>query len=147
MVESDPLSVLVVDEEPEILAFLASLLDKNDMRALLARDAREATDIAKRGYVPIDLVLSDIVVKESKGDSGVSEIAGAELVNRVREIRPGVRVLYMSAYIEGSVIRIQLVNRRRDEELPTVSEPNLIEAIRAAAVAPLTFRGSFGTTQ
>ena len=141
MAQDDPLSVLVVEEEPAILGFLASLLDSNGIRALLARSVREAMEIARRGYVPIDLVLTDIVVKESF-DSDVSEVPGAEVLNRLRQIRPDVRVLYMSAYMDGSMIRIQPMGRRgvEDGKLP---QESLIESIRAAASTPLTF-GSGG---
>src|SRR5580698_483772 len=47
------LSVLVINEDAEILSFFARILDGNGIRALLARDAGEAVGIAKRGYVPI----------------------------------------------------------------------------------------------
>lgn len=139
---ADALSVLVVDEEPAILGFLASLLDANDIRALLARSASEAVDIAQRGYVPIDLILTDIVVKESLQDSDIAEITGAELLNRLHQIRPDTRALYMSAYIDASVIRIQLMNRQTGDDSEKPNPPNLIKAIREAAAAPLMFRGS-----
>ncbi len=139
MAESDPLSVLVVDEEPAVLAFIAGLLDNNGMRALLARSAREAVEIAGRGYVPVDVILTDIVVKES-ADSGISEITGTELVNRLRQIRPDARALYMSAYVDAAVIRVQIVNRPGREESGTPGEENLIQSIRAAAIEPLAFR-------
>lgn len=141
MLNSDPLSVLVVDEEPAILDFIARLLDNNGMRALLARSAREAMEIAQRGYVPIDLILTDIVVKDSGTDSGVSEITGAELLNRLRQIRPGTRALYMSAYVDAGVIRIQPMSRQ-SEEPGKSSDGNLIDSILTAATAPLTFRGT-----
>jgi len=139
------LSVLVVDEEPSILTFLASLLETNGMRALLARSAHEAVGIAQRGYVPIDLILTDIVVKESVADSGISEITGAEMLNRLRQIRPDTRALYMSAYVDSGVIRIQLMNRQSGEDLAK-SDQTLIESIRTASVAPLAFRSSVAHT-
>src|SRR5579863_8176359 len=83
-------SVLVVDEDPAILALIAAILDRNGLRALLARDAEEAMAIARRGYVPIDLILCDIEI------SGMS---GADLTRRLLEIRPDTRVLYMSAFV------------------------------------------------
>jgi len=145
MTDLDALSVLVVDEEPSILTFLASLLETNGMRALLARSAHEAVGIAQRGYVPIDLILTDIVVKESVADSGISEITGAEMLNRLRQIRPDTRALYMSAYVDSGVIRIQLMNRQSGEDLAK-SDQTLIESIRTAAVAPLAFRSSVAHT-
>ncbi len=146
MTDLDALSVLVVDEELSILTFLASLLEANGMRALLARSAHEAVGIAQRGYVPIDLILTDIVVKESMADSGLAEITGAEMLNRLRQIRTDTRALYMSAYVDAGVIRIQLMNRQSDED-HTTPDNTLIESIRTAATAPLTFRGSLAPVQ
>src|ERR1700687_651491 len=107
-VRADPLSVLVIDEETEILSFFAKVLDANGMRALLARNATEAIGIAKRGYVPINLVLTDVFLKPK----AVSEISsGSEVVDQIRELRPEVRALFMSAYLDSEVIRIELIDR------------------------------------
>ena len=57
-------SVLVIDEQPAILAFFARILTAGGMRALLARNSGEAIGIAERGYVPIDLVLSNVLLRD-----------------------------------------------------------------------------------
>ena len=131
MAGSEPLSVLVVDEDASILAFLARLLDANGIRALLARSAEEALSIAQRSYIPINLILTDVTVREAVNDS-VSESDGAQLVSRVRQIRPEARVLYMSAYTDAGMIRIQLMNRQEN-----TTGDNLIAAIRDEAVASM----------
>jgi DNA-binding NtrC family response regulator len=140
MAAPDTLSVLIVDEEPAILSFLARILDLNGIRALLARSTDEAIGIARRSYVPIDLVLTDVVVRNAMDDA-ISESAGAELVTQLREIRPGVRSLYMSAYVDAGVIRIQLMNRQSGETKDQPSESDLISSIRGEAVAPFVFHG------
>ena len=129
MAGSDPLSVLVVDEDTSVLAFLARILDANGIRALLARSAEEALSIAQRNYVPINLVLTDVTVREAVNDS-VSESDGAQFASRLRQIRPDARVLYMSAYTDAGIIRIQLMNQG------TVGN-DLIAAIRGEAVASM----------
>jgi CheY-like chemotaxis protein len=150
MAGSDPLSVLVIDEDTSILTFLARLLDANEIRALLARNAEEAMSIAQRSYVPIDLILTDVTVRETADDS-VSESAGAQVVSRVRQIRPDVRVLYMSAYTDAGVIRIQLMNRQQEsqpgETLGDKTAGNdLIASIRREAVASMAAHGGGTTT-
>jgi response regulator RpfG family c-di-GMP phosphodiesterase len=129
-VRSDSLSVLVVDEEPVILAFIARILDANGMRALLARSLPEAVGIAKRGYVPIDLVLAD-----SDG-----KLSPAEIFEGIREIRPEVRALFMSAQLDSEIIRLQIMNRSIDDE-------GLIEMIRGAAQAPMVQRSGGASTR
>src|ERR1022692_3386672 len=104
-----PLSVLVIDEDAEVLSFFAKILGSNGIRALLARNAGEAVGIAKRGYVPIDLVLTGVLLKPDAAAPGLG--SGPELVDRLRELRPDVRALYMSARVDSGVIRIELVDR------------------------------------
>jgi CheY-like chemotaxis protein len=149
MAGSEPLSVLVVDEDASILTFLARLLDANGIRALLARSAEEAMSIAQRSYIPINLILTDVTVREAADDS-VSESAGAQLVSRLRQIRPEARVLYMSAYTDAGVIRIQLMNgqqRPRPEGAPgdKTGGSDLIAAIRGEAVASIAAHAGMTT--
>jgi two-component system, cell cycle sensor histidine kinase and response regulator CckA len=134
----DSLSVLVVDEEPAILAFIARILDNSGMRALLARSLQEALGIAQRGYVPIDLILTDVMIPE---------VSGPELVNRLREIRPEARALYMSAYLDGEIIRIELMQHGLDSAAKPTEDHGLIESIRAASTAPLARRTSGQSSQ
>jgi CheY-like chemotaxis protein len=129
------LSVLVVDEEPEILSFLARILDSNGIRALLARDAGEAIGIAKRGYLPIDLVLTDVLLRP---DATVPDIgSGPELVDRLRQMRPVLRALYMSAHLDRDVIRIELLDRGLFHTSKSSDHRGLIESIRTAAARPI----------
>jgi CheY-like chemotaxis protein len=135
----DSLSVLVVDEEPEILSFFARILDSNGVRALLARTPEEALGIAKRGYVPIDLLLTDVFLKTGAGVPG-DEIKGSSLVDQVREIRPDIRALYMSARIDAEVIRVELMERGFQTTSEHADDRGLIESICTAASAPLVRR-------
>jgi DNA-binding NtrC family response regulator len=134
----DSLSVLIVEEEPEILAFLARILDANGMRALLARSLAEAMGIARRGYVPIDVVLTDLELT----DSFQNKISGAEVVDRVRELRPDVRALYMSAQYDAGVIRVGVMNGFA-QSATNLDDEGLLESIRNTAAAPMA-RGSGG---
>ncbi len=150
MAGSDPLSVLVVDEDASILAFLARLLDANGIRALLARSAEEALSIAQRSYVPINLILTDVTVREAVADP-VSESAGAQLASRLRQIRPEARVLYMSAYTDSGMIRIQLMNRQAGSRPDGTSGnktagDDLIASIRAEAIASMVAHAGMPAT-
>jgi DNA-binding NtrC family response regulator len=135
---ADTLSVLVVDEDPEILSFFARVLDINGMRALLARNQDEAIGIAKRSYVPIDLVLTDVSIKPDAETSDLS--SGPLLVERLRELRPEVRALYMSAHLDAEVIRIELMDRGFETTSNSSDTQGLLESIRSAAAAPLVRR-------
>lgn len=130
-----PLAVLVIDEDAEILSFFARILDTNGIRALLARNASEAVGIAKRGYVPIDMVLANVLLKP---DAAAPDLgSGPELVDQLRQLRPDVRALYMSAYVDSEVIRIELVDRGAHTLSKNSDDRGLIESIRTAAAKPL----------
>jgi response regulator RpfG family c-di-GMP phosphodiesterase len=127
---ANPISVLVVDEEPLILVSIAKILDANSMRALLARNGSEAVDIAERDYVPIDLILAN---------TAILELHEPELLDRLRQIRPGARHLRMAACVDGSVVCIQLMFGGPGVEA-AICDDVFVESIRKAASAPLVRR-------
>jgi CheY-like chemotaxis protein len=57
--------ILVVDDEPDIVAFLTTLLEDNGYRTLSARDGQEAWNLAKSEKP--DLVSLDITMPEKSG--------------------------------------------------------------------------------
>lgn len=136
----DSLSVLVVDNTPQILIALATLLRTDSIRALLARNSAEAFEIAERDYVPIDLVLVNTVVPG---------LDAYHLMDGLRGIRPGLRVLYMSASLDGGVIRLELMPAGSGlfivAESGLAETGDLIRSVRSACTQPL--RRAAGATQ
>jgi response regulator RpfG family c-di-GMP phosphodiesterase len=126
----NPISVLVVDEEPSILVFIARVLDANGMRALLACNSSEAVGIAERNYIPIDLILTS---------AAVLELREPELLDRLRSIRPGARDLRMAACVDRGVVRIHLIAGGVGMKT-AVSDDGLVESIRKSAGTPLVRR-------
>jgi response regulator RpfG family c-di-GMP phosphodiesterase len=119
-------SVLVVDEDPAILIFIARILDTNGMRALLARNGSEAVEIAQRHDIPINLIVANAAILEQQDP---------QLLDQLRRIRPGVRDLSMAACVDSGVIRIQLMTGGHGAE-PAVCDGGLVESIRKSANAP-----------
>jgi two-component system cell cycle sensor histidine kinase/response regulator CckA len=66
-----------------------------------ARNAPDAIQFTKGHSGPIDLVLTDVVMPGMKG---------RELVERLESIRPGMKVLYMSAYTEDAIINFGILS-------------------------------------
>ncbi len=120
----DSYSVLVVENDPGILIFIGRLLARDGVRVLFARSASQAIAIAAREYVPIDLILSSVTLPG---------LSGPETVNRVRDVRPGLQALYMSAQTDHGVIRIDLMCRSHGERYETRGR-TLFETIRDAIV-------------
>jgi len=126
-IPANPISVLVVDEEPSILVFIARVLDVGGMRALLARNGSEAVGIAERNYIPIDLILIN---------AAVLELREPELLDKLHRIRPGVRDLRMAACVDHSVVRIQLIVGGTGMKTAACDD-GLVESIRKSASTPL----------
>jgi response regulator RpfG family c-di-GMP phosphodiesterase len=129
-ISENPISVLVVDEEPSILVSIARVLDANGMRALLARNGTEAVEIAERSYLPIDVILAN---------AAILEFYEPQLLDRLRRIRPGVRDLSMAACVDRGVVRIQLRVGGAGVE-SAVCDAGLVESIRTSASTSLVRR-------
>jgi DNA-binding NtrC family response regulator len=122
-------AVLIVDQEPEILVLLSGMLENNGFRTLLARTSSEALEIARRDYLQIDLMLCN---------TRIDNLMVPDLLTALREIRPGLRAVRMSAFVEGGMIRISVAAESGG------SDRDLIAAIRAALRAPRTGAGAAG---
>jgi CheY-like chemotaxis protein len=89
-------TVLVVDDEPMILAFVEQALQKLGYKVLRAVDGRQACEVYSSHLNQIDVVLLDIVMPG---------ITGLEVCRRLRGINPKVKVILSSGYTSGDVAR------------------------------------------
>ena len=72
------------------------VLSRSGYTVLEARNGREALEIATQYELPIDLLLSDVVMPE---------MDGMQLVDALKKLRPTVIVLFMSGYAEDEATR------------------------------------------
>ena len=93
-------SVLLLDENPDVLSFLTHLLDARGVRVLRARTKCEAFEILGRDYVSVDLVLANVMIAEI--DQGC-------LVREVASTRRGI-----SSYVHVGIRRLRGHSRRSD---------------------------------
>jgi PAS domain S-box-containing protein len=89
-------TILLVEDETFVRDLAQRALSARGYRILTAGDGREAVEIARTHQGSIDLVVSDVVMPHM----GVAELAA-----KLREHRPGVRLLFMSGYSETAVHR------------------------------------------
>lgn len=82
-------TVLIVEDDPGVRRLAESILTRGGFQVLLAAESTAALALAEAHPGSIDLLLADVVLPGS---------GGGELVNRVRTLRPEVRVLFMSGY-------------------------------------------------
>ena len=99
MTKKEPrLSVLIVDDEEDILNILKFILTKEGYQVDTALDGKQALQLFKKGSY--DIVLTDL---------RMPEMDGIELLQRIKEIRPETEVLIMTAYasIESAVLAMK----------------------------------------
>jgi CheY-like chemotaxis protein len=82
-------SILVVDDDPDIGSFSRAALESEGYLVRFTADPLEAILMAKRGASEIDLLLVDVVMPL---------MDGRELVRRMRDLRPNLKVMFMSGY-------------------------------------------------
>jgi PAS domain S-box-containing protein len=84
-----PTTVLVADDDRNILEIVTRMLTQEGIRVLSALSGREAVAVFRTAAEPIDAVLLDMVMPE---------MGGFEAFNRIREINPHSRFILSSGY-------------------------------------------------
>lgn len=82
-------TILVIDDDPDVLELARDVLAASGYEVLEARDGEEALRIAEARPAAIDLLLTDVVMPG---------INGVEVANRLTGRRPDTKVLYMSGF-------------------------------------------------
>jgi PAS domain S-box-containing protein len=106
--------VLVVDDDESVRRVLRRVLTSRGYRVIEAESGREAMEKAHSLSVPVDLVITDVVMPEMRG---------TELATRLREQWPELRVLYISGYSEDMA-----AEGRREQYLQKPFTPDALAA-------------------
>jgi CheY-like chemotaxis protein len=114
-------SVLVVDDDPAVVAVVARILRRDGAVVTAASGGRDALRAIADGRVRPTILLTDI---------DMPQMTGIELAARVAALRPGIRIVMMT----GDPERAEAARRHRAEVgsvlLKPVSGPELLAAIR-----------------
>jgi hypothetical protein len=81
--------VLVVEDEPDVRRMAERILTKGRYLVIGAARGEEAIGICRNLEQEINLLLTDVIMPE---------MLGTELVEKVHDLRPGLKVIYMSGY-------------------------------------------------
>lgn len=82
-------TILLVEDEHQIRLLARRLLENKGYNVLEAQNGLEALEYIEHYTQPIDLVLSDVVMPK---------MGGRALEEKLRELRPEIRFVYMSGY-------------------------------------------------
>ncbi len=81
--------VLVAEDELVVRRLTRAALERGGYAVLEASNGVEALAVSARTAGPIHLLVTDVIMPQ---------MSGADLANRIREARPGIRVLFLSGY-------------------------------------------------
>jgi len=116
-------TVLLCEDEDRIRKLVLAMLSKQGYKVLEAETPEVAIRLVREHHGPIDLLLTDIVMPQ---------ISGNDLAKTVQEMRPEVKVLYMSGYTDNRVNTSWVL----DPDVPFLHKPftaaGLMQKVREA---------------
>jgi two-component system cell cycle sensor histidine kinase/response regulator CckA len=87
--------VLLVEDEDVVRGLARKILEQSGYKVLAASRGAEAIDLCLQRTEPIHLLLTDVVMPGT---------SGKEVADRVTELLPGLRVLFMSGYTDEAIV-------------------------------------------
>jgi len=117
-------TVLVVEDEEQILSLAVRILEGQGYRVLSARSPEDACRLAERHDGKIDLLLTDVVMPGMNGK---------ELQARIAALRPGIKTLFMSGYTADAIAHRGVL----DEGVVFVQKPFTIRSLATKVRAAL----------
>jgi hypothetical protein len=120
-------TILVVEDEPQMLEVTRRILDANGYEVLVAGSGLEAIRIAEEHTGTIDVLLTDVVMPQ---------MLGKEVAERVSARRPSLRVLFMSGYAQAVIGPMGELSDGREIIDKPFTEAGLLERLTALLRAP-----------
>ncbi len=103
-VEGGSETILIVEDEDLVRALAVRVLKAEGYRCYEARNAEEAIRLLEQDEIPIDLVITDVVMPGMSGGS---------LADRLERLRQGLPILFTSGFTDEDVIRRGLLEKNR----------------------------------
>src|SRR5947199_10758169 len=111
-------TILVVDDEAEIRKLVGAMVSQAGYTILTADSGEHALVLYKNNKGPIDLLITDVVAP------GMS---GPMLADKLTEIQPDLRVLYISGYDNTHVVQKYVVEKGH----ALLSKPFTVDEMRS----------------
>ena len=115
-------NILLAEDDVIMRGLTRRMLEEHGYKVLEAEDGKSAADVMAFGHASIDLILSDVVMKG---------MTGPELVLRLLESLPAMKVVYMSGYTGELVAQEGLESGIRLLEKP-FTRADLLKTLDAA---------------
>ncbi len=93
----DSRGVLVIDDEQGVRSLVRTVLERRGFHVLEAADGAEGLDVFRAHRAEVDLVLLDLTMPR---------MGGSEVFRELKQLDPTVRVVLMSGYTRGNVLKM-----------------------------------------
>jgi DNA-binding NtrC family response regulator len=120
-------TILIVDDDPAVLVLIQSILTAANYRVLLAAERADAVRLAGQKHVHIDLTLLDV---------RIPGVLGTELADEILSVRPDIRILWMSGFVDEEFIRVKLLGGYAGFVPKPLHRDGLLQAIENAIATP-----------
>ncbi|MFH2043976.1 MAG: PAS domain S-box protein [Pseudomonadota bacterium] len=94
--EFHPATILLVEDDDMVRKMTAKVLKTFGYSVLIAETPIEALTFFEKEDIPIDLLISDVIMPQ---------MSGSELVAKIKVIKPELKVLFMSGYTGNVIVR------------------------------------------
>ena len=125
-------TILVVEDDAAVRQFIGTVLQDGGYQVVAARYGDQALELFQQHDDRFGLVVTDLVMPHMSGHA---------LVEKLRCLSPGVRVLYTSGYADDAVAR----HGELDPKIPFIRKPfgseEFLQAVREALDAPILYAG------
>ncbi|MFB3886028.1 MAG: cache domain-containing protein [Thermodesulfobacteriota bacterium] len=88
-------TILLVEDEPYVKGFVTQVLRKTGYHLLEAANGNDGLRMAREYVGEIHLLLTDVVMPQ---------MGGKELADRLKPLRPGIKVLFTSGYTDNAIV-------------------------------------------
>ncbi len=109
-------TILIVEDDDEVRKLAVMILEKQGYTVLAASRGIEALHLCERHGSPIGLMLTDVVMPG---------MDGRELTARLKQVFPGMKVLYMSGYTHNAITHHGVLEKGVDY----IQKPFTLEAL------------------
>ena len=86
--------ILLVEDDEQVRTVVQRILTRGNYQVIATATAKDALEIITDSAILIDGMLTDVVMPD---------MSGPQLADRMRSVRPRVRVLLMSGYTAGAL--------------------------------------------
>jgi PAS domain S-box-containing protein len=126
-------TILLVEDEDVVRGLARKILEHAGYKVVKASCGKEAIRLCLERAEPIDLLLTDVVMPET---------SGKEVADRLTELLPGLRVLFMSGYTDEAIVHHGVLDSNVEFIQKPFTPAALVRKVRAVLDSELVISDS-----